>query len=457
MALSDYFRSPLVEAAFTISSFRHNDQRLNILRELDHTQYLPLNQLRNLQIKKLRKLLTIAFDYSPFWRERFRQIGLEKPDLLKIDSLKKIPILKKDDIIKNREKILIEGVSSTDLILNKSGGTTGSPLSYYLDQWKDDVRDAATFRHDYWANYKIGDKLATIWGAPGDLNHNRTIKTRIREMFWGNNILLDSTNITQKSIQHFIMRWEKFKPDVLLAYSGALQYFVKYLKDHNIQISPVGSIITSAETLDNEARTEIETYFGTKIFERYGCREVSVIASECEFHDGLHVNAENLYLEYETIEQINETRKLAKLLITDLENQVFPLIRYQLGDVVVIDDARETCGCGRSLPRIESVAGRISEFIRLKNGQMISGTGLTISLLTKVKGIRKTQIIQRSHDRLVLRIVKDDNFNEESMNTLEQEFKRFTGDNIFLDFEFPDNIEREKSGKYRLVISEIVE
>jgi len=457
MALSDYFKNPLVESAYSFSSLRHGNKSLRFLRELDRSQYFPVDQLHQIQLTKLRKLLKIAHDSSPFWRERFKQAGLDHSDISRISSLESIPKLTKNDIIQNRDKILCGGISKAALILNKSGGTTGSPLSYYLDKHKVDVREAATLRHNLWAGYKIGDKLVTLWGAPGDLNHKKTLKSSIKDLFYGKILLLDSTSLTEESIQNFISNWDKFKPDVLLAYSGALRYIVSYLKDRNQLLSPVGSIIVSAEVLESSARAEIESYFGIKVFERYGCREVSVIASECEYHNGLHINAENLFLELETIEQIDDSKRLAKILITDLENHVFPLIRYQLGDVVVVNDKNESCACGRGLPKIDSVSGRVSEFIKLKDGKMISGTGLTVSLFSKADGIRKTQIVQKKHDEIILRIVKDDKFNDESVSILEREFKRIAGNNISLKFEFPDDIKREKSGKYRLVISELME
>jgi phenylacetate-CoA ligase len=455
MALSKYFKNQLVKTAYSFLGWLGDSDHLKILEILDKSQFYSSEQLRELQLKKLRYLVQKALRHSLFWKERFAAIGLEEGDIARLESLDKIPVLSKRDIIERRDQILLQGADESCLIENKSGGTTGSPLSYYLDHHKAAVREAATLRHNLWSGYRIGDRLATIWGAPGDFEKKKSLKTMAREIFWGKHILLDSTSISEESINAFIIKWKKFRPEILLAYAVSLHFFVKYLKDQAITLPSVRSIIISAEVLTDEARAEIEDYFGAKIYERYGCREVSIIASECPQHDGLHVNAENLFLEFEPIDDMHEGRQLAKILLTDLENHVFPFIRYRLGDVVLINHNQKPCACGRSLPKIEAVSGRISEYIKLESGRYISGTGLTISLLSKAPGILKTQIIQKSLDKIILRIVKNDDFDDNSIRILREEFGKLTGDGVKIEFEFPDRIKREKSGKYRLVISEV--
>lgn len=455
MALRDYFKNPLIEAAYAGMYWMKKNNHLKMLKLLDQSQYYSPQRLRELQIKKLRQLILTAFESSPFWKKRFDSIGLERGDIDGLKSPEKIPVLTKRDIIEKRDQILIREGDGSRLIKNRSGGTTGSPLLCYLDSHKAAVRKAATIRHNLWSNFKIGDRQAIIWSAPGDFGKGKSKKTRLRELFWGRHVLLDAANISQVTMADFADRWRKFKPEVILAYAGALDIFVDFLISHSIQIPGIRTIITSAEVLTDRARVKIENYFGVKVFDRYGCREVSLIGSECDGHDGLHVNAENLWLEFEPIQKDKEGRQAARVLITDLENHVFPFIRYRLGDVVIIDDSEKPCPCGRTLPKIISVAGRISEYIRSGDGRYISGTGLTINLLSKAPGILKAQIVQKSLNNILLRIVKNDNFDDNSIRILKKEFGKLVGEKVSLEFEYPERIEREKSGKYRLVISEI--
>jgi len=187
MTLDKYFKNRLVKSAYSFLGWLGDSDHLEILESLDKSQFYASEQLRELQLKKLRQLVHGAFMHSPFWKERFAAIGLEKGDIAKLDSLDKIPVLSKRDIIEHRDQILIQGADESCLIENKSGGTTGSPLSYYLDHHKAAVREAATLRHNLWSEYRIGDRLATIWGATGDFEQKKTSssgKGFVRKYFW---------------------------------------------------------------------------------------------------------------------------------------------------------------------------------------------------------------------------------------------------------------------------------
>ena len=167
MALKDYFKNQLVKSAYSLLGWLGDSDHLKILESLDKSQFYASEQLRELQLKKLRQLLHKALADSMFWKERFASIGLEAGDIAKLDSLDKIPVLSKRDIIERRDQILIQGADESGLILNKSGGTTGSPLSYYLDHHKAAVREAATLRHNLWSEYRIGDRAGDHLGRSG--------------------------------------------------------------------------------------------------------------------------------------------------------------------------------------------------------------------------------------------------------------------------------------------------
>jgi phenylacetate-CoA ligase len=133
--------------------------------------------------------------------------------------------------------------------------------------------------------------------------------------------------------------------------------FARFVRDEGIGgIRPKG-IISSAEVLTPENRELIETTFGCRVFDRYGCREVSVIASECGEHQGLHINADNLLVETVT-DQGPVRGEDGEVLITDLRNFAMPLIRYRIKDVGRL--LPQACGCGRGLPLMRISGGRTS-------------------------------------------------------------------------------------------------
>ena len=457
MSLNDYFTNALVRTAYSLHARRDPVNHLELLDKLDRSQYYDRDTLKQIQVTKLRKLLKTAFESSPFWKKRFMRAGFKSTDFDRIESPEDIEPLSKKDVLENRDRIVNQDYPPDDLIENRTGGTTGSALYFYIDPYREAMIKAATLRHDLWTGFRQGDLLAILWGAPDDIDRRKPVKTRMRELFWGKNIFLDSNRLTDDIIAGFIDRWRAEKPQVFLGYSGALGFLARYLEGNGVKLPSPKTVIASAEMLTEADREVIERVFRAPVFERYGCREMAVIASECEYHDGLHINVENLYLEYDPLETLPDGRVRARLMITDLENLVFPFIRYQIGDIVIINPDQKRCRCGRNLPTISEVGGRVSDYIKLPGGRFVSGTGLTVSIMSKYKQIRKTQIVQKSIDHVIIRIVKNEDFDENTLKKLNVQFARAIGDDVRLEFEFPDDIPREKSGKYRLTISEVMD
>ncbi len=457
MPMHKYFKNSMVMNAYRLWNHSGKTGHLRLLNELDKSQYYDPERLHELQVGKLQKLLRHALEYSPFWQRRFKDLSMQAGDIDKLTDTADIPILTREDVINHRDEIVSDKNQASELTENVSGGTTGSSLSYFLSNHRIDYRTAATLRHNLWAGYRIGDKLATIWGAPGDLPDTKSIKTSVREMLWGKSIDLNSNIITEESLRAFTAEWNRFKPDILLAYAGSLGFFVKQERNMGITLESPKAIITSAEVLTHEIRKSAEEYFGAEIFNRYGSREFSVMASECENHDGMHTNAETLLLEFEPIDESFDDKRHARLFITDLENHAFPFIRYEIGDVVVLADEDEGCPCGRTLPKIQEVGGRITDYLKLPNGRYVSCTGLTSTVFPMTKGIIQSRVIQSEQDKIRVQIVKNEDFDDNSIRILQNEFEKILGDNIAVEFEFPEKIEREKSGKYRFAISEVAE
>ncbi|MGB5139493.1 MAG: phenylacetate--CoA ligase family protein, partial [Candidatus Zixiibacteriota bacterium] len=256
------------------------------------------------------------------------------------------------------------------------------------------------------------------------------------------------------SLDQFALDYQRFKPDGILAYANSLALVVDFMKAKNIELPPPSSIITSAEVLTPENREKIESYFGQKIFDRYGARETSVIASECSAHDGLHIGAEYLHLEFVQENRAVQPGENGDILITILGNYAFPFIRYKIGDVGALM-TESTCRCGVTLPKMQMVAGRTTDFLLAPDGRKVSGAALTIYLAAQVPGVRQAQIIQKEHGRLTFNLVTDSRFNDSSRRMIEEKVRHFFGAMMAVEYKFVDGIARESSGKYRFSICEL--
>ena len=270
--------------------------RFSYLREFERTQFLPLSEIHALQLERLQSLLEHAYRQCPFYREAFDRNGLTPGDLKTLQDLHAFPILEKNDIQNQRDRMVARNWPRDDLIANYTGGSTGAPLSYYLSHDRRRSRWAATIRHNRWAGWDIGDKVAYLWGALNDIPMNTT-RQYLRQILLEPQIFLNTAKLTEETLHEFNSAMKRFRPRVVLAYSRSAVLFARYLQARGLSAYQPIAIVTTAEVLEPEDRSIIEGVFGCPVFNRYGCREVSVIASECAAHNGLHVMAEGLYLE----------------------------------------------------------------------------------------------------------------------------------------------------------------
>jgi phenylacetate-CoA ligase len=267
-------------------------------------------------------------------------------------------------------------------------------------------------------------------------------------------IYLDTMNITDQAVLLFAEKWKKVKPTLLYGHAHSLYILAVYVKRLGINsIKPRGILSTSMMLIPHE-RQSIEDAFGIKVTDRYGCEEVSLIASECEKHEGMHLNIEHLFIEF--IKEDGTSAgpgEMGSIIITDLMNRAMPFIRYQVEDMGVPSDRR--CSCGRGLPLMDRVIGRTADFLIRRDGSRVAGVSLIENTLTKIPGIDQMQIIQTSFDELVLNVVADRDYREASDKSLNNYFKKLFGDDCNIMINLVKEIKPESSGKYRFSICNI--
>jgi phenylacetate-CoA ligase len=420
---------------------------LRYSREFERTQFLPAEEIRAIQLRRLKELLAHAYERCPFYRRRFEEAKLTPGEVKALEDLARLPTLEKREIQEHRDEMVASGWPSDDLVPNMTGGSTGHPLSFFLSQDRCRSRTAATLRHNRWAGWEVGDRAAWIWGAPRD-RPVLTWKNRLRSSLLEPMLFLDAGHITEDKLARFHEDLKQFRPKVILGYSRALVLFAKFLQAKGLTPTPPGAIITTAEVLEPEDRTLLESVFGCRVFNRYGCREVSMIASECDKHQGLHVMAEGLFVEVirgdGTPAAPGET---GQVLVTDLMNYAMPLIRYRIGDMAAWEPG--ACPCGRGLPRLRNISGRVTEFLIGADGRLVSGAAMTINLVAKRPSLGQVQIHQDEFGKVLFRIHPGAGFNEtEDRRFIEEAARYYLGQEMVVDLQLVDEMKPEPSGKF---------
>jgi phenylacetate-CoA ligase len=338
-----------------------------------------------------------------------------------------------------------------ELVEARTGGSTGTALTVYFDKRCQQMRNGAAMRSDLWAGRDIGMKVAAVWGNPPVA---RTWHSKIRNLLLERTIYLDTMNLNEESILRFVEQWRREKPQILFGHSHSIYILAKYLQRLAISdIRPRGIISTSMMLLAPE-RSVIEDVFGCRVTNRYGCEEVGLIACECERHEGLHLNAEHVYVEF-LREDGSEAKagEEADIVVTDLVNRGMPLIRYRIEDRGVATD--RICPCGRGLPLMERVIGRLADFLKRPDGSLVAGVSLVERTLTAIPGIEQMQLIQNDLNRVCARVVKDDAFTEESAHLLRGELQASLGSDVHIDLQYVLALDQTRSGKYRFAICNV--
>jgi phenylacetate-CoA ligase len=425
-------------------------RRLRILRELERSQWLPPETLRARQAERLAGILKYAAAHSPYYRRLFGERGFD-PGNFRMAEFQALPLLTKTIIRNSTEEMLSDEFPREALLEHRTGGSTGVALRVCFDPKWIEPRTADAMRSDQWAGYYHGMKVASLWGNP---QLPKTLKQRLRGFLINRVFYLDTLDLNERTIGQFIDRWRRETPDILFGHSHSLYLLARYVIDHAIDdLRPRGIISTSMMLLLNE-RAVIEQAFGCMVCDRYGSEEVALIAAECERHEGLHLNIEHLYIEFlrEDGTAVRSGEE-GTIVITDLFNRGMPFIRYQIGDLGVPTDRR--CSCGRGLPLMERVTGRVADYLKRRDGSLVAGVSLIERTLTAIPGLAQMQVVQPSAEEIVINVVRAPEFGPASEQALLTEFRSVFGAGIEVRANYVERIPQERSGKYRFAICRI--
>jgi phenylacetate-CoA ligase len=439
---------------YPIWSRKDGDYALDYLREFERTQYLSPERLRELQWERLQRLVRHAYDRCPYYRERWGAAGIGPDDLRGFEDFARLPLVSKRDIQERAEDMARDDLPRDRLVQNRTGGSTGEPLVFYLDRDRVRSRAASSIRHDRWAGKDIGTLYASIWGHRRDHVPLSTAWAAFRERWIYRILSLDASSLSAGTLREFTDRLRRARPEVYVAYANAIYLLARFLREENIRDVPrPRAIIATAEVLEPDRRALIESVFGCPVFDRYGCREVSIIASECAEHDGLHLNAEGLYVEILKDGRPAAAGEPGEVVVTDLLNTGMPLIRYRIRDLA--SPVEGVCRCGRGLPRIRMAGGRVTDFISTPDGRIVSGASLTIFLVANTPGLRQAQLRQQRRAEVIIRVVRGPQYTPASEEYLTRTAAEMLGNAVRIRVEPVDEIAPSGSGKHLFCVSEV--
>lgn len=415
----------------------------NYMNEIEQNNKLSKSQIKKYQLKKINEILQYAYDNTEYYRKLLDDNKIN-PRIRKFSDLKKIPVLTKQSVNKNKESLISKKYQKKDLIRNTTGGSTGIPMVFYQD--KKYFEFGVAYQNYLWKTMgcEIGDKIAYLWGSDKDFSA-RKIRDKINELIIRRKYL-NTFRCTEKEIIRYAVKLRKYKPNLVVAYASSLYLFAKVADKNKLDVS-IKTCQSSAETLTDDYRKYIEKILKTEIYNSYGSREVGTIGHECNQHNGLHESFQNNYIEIED----------GRIIITNLNNYACPFIRYEIGDLgdKIID---EKCACGLNSRRIGKVTGRVSDNILTPENKYVHGEYFT-HLFYNIKGIEKFQVIQEKKNAININVVATLSSADKAKfeKFVRKKVKEEVSAQIKVKVFYVKEIDTEQSGKFRFTISKVTQ
>lgn len=424
---------------------------LRYLEEYERQQWLSPAQIEELQIRKLRALLSHAEREVPHFSAVLAQTGRRAADFTSLRDLAVLPIMTKQQVRADYNSFLSRSLSA-DNVRKATGGSTGDPFQFQYNRDSEYQRLAVMWRGYRWAGADIGRRSAYIWSWPyGDKRGLRLAREVIYQKLLGRTYF-NIFALSDRQLPDITRRLARLRPDTIVCYVSGGVTLARWLIENNVRLTPPHGVITGAEPLHETERELLQRGFGAPVFNTYGSREFMLIGAECERHRGLHVSADNLIVETVDEQGIPVTGRPGRVVITDLHNFGMPFIRYANGDVACIDP--EPCECGRGLPLIQSVEGREADVIRLPDGRRLTGL-FFVHLFKDFPAIRYYQVIQPRAADLHIRVVPMTKEPAPSMVPVLQALRQHLGDAVDIRIELVEQIPLTRAGKRRIVESHL--
>lgn len=415
---------------------RYGEKYWNYLDHYKRKTYLDLREEKENQISELKELLNYAISNSPFYAELYS--GLDLDNIQSIEDLSSLPEVNKEDIRANAHSVYT--IPETDAIVSYTGGTTGKSLKVLFRM--EDVQKRMAYLDAF--KYRVGVDVHNLRKAT--FSGRNLIYRKHTKRLWRNNWaykqrLYSTFHITEENLPVYINNLNKFKPEVLNGFVSAIYELAEYINRKNIVLSfTLKGVFTTSETLLAHHRESIEKAFGTKVYDQYASAEGAPFITQCA-EGNLHFNMDT---------GVIETNERNEMIVTSFTSYGTPLIRYNIGDLLVWKDG--VCECGSCHPLVESIEGRKVDYLYKPDGGKVSMSHLADVIKGIPNSITKMQFVQTSISGLqILYEADQDLFRDAHKDSMMKELRYRFGDEMNIEMIHTDHIPKEKSGKFSLI------
>jgi phenylacetate-CoA ligase len=409
-----------------------------------------VERLEQFRVARFREILMHAASTVPYYTKLFAAAGFDAAGFQSFQQLESIPSLTRE-LVRERFADLRSTVVPDEAVVRRStGGTSGAPVTVLLDRAGDVERMLVNHRMYALMNRTLGTPTLMIAGSPIDSVAWTTLRDRVKNRVFGIEVA-SSFNLTTAALGEIVQRLQTGRYGWVIAYASVFDILAAHVAGNDRQLR-IPNIIPCAELVSDAQRERWRDAFGAAVFEIYGSREMTSIAGELPDHRNMAVATDVYHLEILD----EEGRALPHgqpglITISTLCERGMPLIRYQLGDVGVLEPP--PAGSPIPFPRLRITHGRVLDVICCPNGKMLPGEFFPHLMKEVESSVHRFQVVQTEIDRLVVRLVPRPTFEPSIQEYLRGHIQSQVGDEVRIEFELVDEIELSTSGKYRPTIS----
>lgn len=410
------------------------------LIHLNRQQWASLEQLESIRLTKLKRVLTHAWENSPFYRSIFSAANVHPEDITSISDLQKLPVVTKTSLLSADDSVICRNAQLDKCKTLSTSGSSGQPIRLPFTLQDKDHRVLKELRALTANGYRPTDRMAVIV-APSDIVKKQQVFQRfgiLRRYYMS--VFTEDTELMAKL--------HELQPQVLYSYTSTLRILGEGILSGKYPPIRPKLLISAAEVMDPSARIILTRAFGVPPNDFYGSMEFGWIAWQCPERYGYHINSDCLILECLRDGRPAKPGEEGELVVTNLHSDAAPLIRYATGDTGVISDRK--CACGRTLPILERVGGRLADCILLSDGRSVTPYTITCAI-EDIPGVRQFQIIQEETGLIRVKLL--DGLETPSLDNVRNAIRRAVGNSTSVVVQIVDSLQNEPNGKFKVVKS----
>ena len=407
-------------------------------------QEIPEQDFENYVIQKKEEIVNYHINNNPSYQEFMGKSEFE--------NWNDLPIMTKKDF----QKPLLDRLSKEykqKYYCNKTSGSSGDPFIFAKDKYCHALTWATIINRYGWFGIDINTSLqARFYGIPLDFIGNK--KERIKD-FLSHRFRFPIFDLSDEFLESVLLKFKRKKFDYINGYTSSIVLFAKFLRRKNIILNSVcpslKCCIVTSEMLFEEDKILLEKQFGVPIINEYGASELDLIAFQ-NTNNELQVNSETLFVEI--LDEENNVLpygKEGRIVITSLYNKAHPFIRYDIGDIGILDEKSTF-----KKPILKKLIGRSSDFVLLPSGKKSPGLTfyyITKSIIEEDGNVKEFVIKQTKIDTFEVEYVSEIMLTDIQIDTINKAIVKYLEGGLLFSFNKKEKLERGKSGKLKQFIS----